>query len=1053
MRVISAGDSFDLGTTETTPTIGITDYSRRVTDDFGVTTVVERGFSRRMSVKMKLPEGEADAVQRRLADLRATSALWVADDEIAWLMVEGFYKDFEIDLNVPPISFCTLTLEGLAETETAPDLGGDPSPTGGPSTLQLLDPIAVDDAVLVDSSVAEDDAPAWDAGTGYAVGARVVRGHRVFESLAAVAAGVDPAASPASWLDTGPANRWAMFDQALGTVTEAAEQIVVTLAAGQYPALALLDVVGATVRAQAQRAEEPHYDQTVAVTGGAITFLDLPAVGGNVVVTIAGPGMVSVGTLLVGQLRGLGATEASPTAGITDFSRKVIDDFGEVTVVQRAWAKRMAARAVIRSDAVDMVANRIAAVRARPALWIGGAGLDSLTVYGFFKGFSIEVGPNVSKLSLSIEGLSKAAKVAPLGTGINWPEIADPDGTKPDDNATFGMTAEEAAEFLAAQNRIAAIASDAVLSAGSEKSQAILDWTANGDDFTALYARFEALGSPADIQPAAAQALSKVGALNAYLAGLDQGGLYPEWNDLAGNTPIVAATWRATWGEALGAVAVFRAAVTGRKGDPGIQGASAFTLLDIQYCSDPGPATVTKRGGGEAFNAKARTGEAGVAATVSGLLVPGGFIGLTTDPFANLSYETVDYAIHWSDDTGIFVWRNGVKGEGIGLRTAESAPVRATVRSDGKTVSYAVDGYAASPSHPINIDGEQVVGVFVLYHEGSAIEGITFSRDGVRGEDAPLLKTQWSIDGATNWHDHFFGADRYYRQSNDGGVTYGPAILGVGEEGAAGANGEFRNSVFRRSETVPEAPQNGTGTLPPGWSDGLPDGDGFGWQSVALFRAGVQLTNWSPPARITGEDGTAGETTVFIFTRSAEQPGTPASGLGRIPAGWGDSLWDAPSLGWQSSAIFRGDTQLTGWSTPIRFTGERGADGGVGNVSAGATTFDEGGGQPEITGIFLAGGATVLVRAYHGAAQFYHTSGVYPRSMNIDLFARKKGSGSWILFAQGSTELGYEDQDVNLFAEAYYFQGGEAGIYEFLATSELPTYNFITSDYFTVGIN
>ena len=56
MRVVlDTGSVIELGTTETAPTIGITDYSRRVTDDYGVTTVVERGFARRMSVRLGVP--------------------------------------------------------------------------------------------------------------------------------------------------------------------------------------------------------------------------------------------------------------------------------------------------------------------------------------------------------------------------------------------------------------------------------------------------------------------------------------------------------------------------------------------------------------------------------------------------------------------------------------------------------------------------------------------------------------------------------------------------------------------------------------------------------------------------------------------------------------------------------------------------------------------------------------------------------------------------------------------------------------------------------------
>ncbi|KQM56702.1 hypothetical protein ASE69_03555 [Sphingomonas sp. Leaf208] len=435
MRVVlDNGTLFDLGETEATPSIGITDFSRRVTDDFGVTTVVERGFSRRLSVKLALPFDGVSALQQRLADLRATSALWVASDRLDWLSVRGFYKDFDLDHAVPPVSYCTLTVEGLAETTTAPDDGSDPAPIGATSTLRLIQPVTIDGAALANSSVTEDDYPEWAASATYATGTRVVKAatHRVYESAANANVGNDPAGVSGKWLDVGPTNRWAMFDQALGSVTSAADTITVALDVTGADAVALLDVTGAAVRVQADG-----YDRTTDVAAGAITFLDLPLVTGRVTVTIAGTVQVSVGTLLIGRLRSLGITEASPTAGITDFSRKVVDDFGDVTVVQRAWSKRMAAKALIRTDAVDVVANRLAAVRARPSLWIGRAGLDSLTVYGFFKDFSIEVGVNVSKLSLTIEGLSKAAPVVPFSSGgsVAWPDVTDPTGTKPTDNA------------------------------------------------------------------------------------------------------------------------------------------------------------------------------------------------------------------------------------------------------------------------------------------------------------------------------------------------------------------------------------------------------------------------------------------------------------------------------------------------------------------------------------------------------------------------------------------------------------------------------------------
>ena len=518
MRVVTADGTIELGAVETAPTIGITDYSRRVTDDFGVTTVVPRAYARRMSVMIAVPFDQVDDVQRQLADLRATEATWIADDRFSSLSVRGFYKDFEVALD-SALSLIPLTIEGTVETGSFVDPGGDPA-VEGRSSLQLLDPVAVEGGVLVSSSVAETDAPAWAVAASYTQGARVVVAHRVYESLVAGNVGNDPAGPSGKWLDVGPTGRVAMFDQALGTSTIAAAPIELVLAPGAATsALAVLDTNAATVRVQA-----PGYDRTQSPNAaGKALFLDLAvAAGAQVTITItpagaaaprrwddgaawmdagvwrdslaAGDGTVTVGTLLIGQPKGLGVTEASPTAGITDYSRKVVDDFGEVTVVPRAWAKRMAAKALIRSDAVDLVAGRLAAVRARPCLWLGQEGVDSLTVYGFFKDFEITVGETVSKLSLSIEGLSQAGKVQPFAPGagsVAWPDITDPTGTKPTDNAdktsentskdTKAVGGTPAGEITGRLKTLVEVTIPAVEAAGAAAGQRITEAQAAAD--------------------------------------------------------------------------------------------------------------------------------------------------------------------------------------------------------------------------------------------------------------------------------------------------------------------------------------------------------------------------------------------------------------------------------------------------------------------------------------------------------------------------------------------------------------------------------------------
>lgn len=165
----------------------------------------------------------------------------------------------------------------------------------------------------------------------------------------------------------------------------------------------------------------------------------------------------------------------------------------------------------------------------------------------------------------------------------------------------------------------------------------------------------------------------------------------------------------------------------------GDRGGSAFTLQDLQYCYEPEPTAAIKRGGGSAWNAKAMIREGGQSVTVSGLLMPGTFIALTTDPSADASYESLDYAIHWSDDTGLFLFRNNAAVR-FANRALDAGPVRVTIQKKADTISYLVEGYGSPAAHPANAPGEIVYATFAIYRVGDAVRGITYSIDGDKGD-------------------------------------------------------------------------------------------------------------------------------------------------------------------------------------------------------------------------------------------------------------------------------------------------------------------------------
>lgn len=106
---------YDLGSTEYGATVGIIDYSRKNTDEFGTTTFIERAFSKRMTATFMLDNNQMNFVQRLLSSVRATQCVFIGseDADYAPLVVYGFYKDFTINIQYSTKSYCSLEIEGL----------------------------------------------------------------------------------------------------------------------------------------------------------------------------------------------------------------------------------------------------------------------------------------------------------------------------------------------------------------------------------------------------------------------------------------------------------------------------------------------------------------------------------------------------------------------------------------------------------------------------------------------------------------------------------------------------------------------------------------------------------------------------------------------------------------------------------------------------------------------------------------------------------------------------------------------------------------------------
>lgn len=310
--------------------------------------------------------------------------------------------------------------------------------------MKVISPLAVTDAILNASNIPEPDTAsgadpaAWAAATNYATGTLVSRTttHAVYRRLAP--GGVD-AATPESdatkWEYVRPTNRWAPFDDVIGTATTksgaGSQSITFELEPGQVvSSLAFFELNANEVRIVVEDggASPPVYDQTFNLdetelldwygyffepfsTRETLVVTDLPAYASAIItITITGETSVSVGNIVMGPDYDIGVTGyGSVSAGIRDYSRKVTnEDTGYVSIEQGRFKKTMRARFRLDEDAVNFVHRLLTSLRSTPAVWIGdnGAGIEPLIIYGFAKDFQLELEQRrISYYALEIEGM------------------------------------------------------------------------------------------------------------------------------------------------------------------------------------------------------------------------------------------------------------------------------------------------------------------------------------------------------------------------------------------------------------------------------------------------------------------------------------------------------------------------------------------------------------------------------------------------------------------------------------------------------------------------
>lgn len=110
------GTIYSLGLTQEGASAGIRDYSVKKVNDYGITTFVQRAFSKRMEATTYVNKCDVNFVQKMLTELRAVPIVWIGTQDDAYstpLILFGYYRDFTVEISYPTFSLCRLEVEGL----------------------------------------------------------------------------------------------------------------------------------------------------------------------------------------------------------------------------------------------------------------------------------------------------------------------------------------------------------------------------------------------------------------------------------------------------------------------------------------------------------------------------------------------------------------------------------------------------------------------------------------------------------------------------------------------------------------------------------------------------------------------------------------------------------------------------------------------------------------------------------------------------------------------------------------------------------------------------
>lgn len=275
---------------------------------------------------------------------------------------------------------------------------------------------------------AVDADPAWSGPTTYADQARATHQRRIWLSLQSGNTGHEPGqpGSEAWWSDAGPSNRWAMFDDEVGTVSTRAGSLSVTINGIGAPMVALLNVRGKTARCVSVHGAATVYDRTVQLWDtsviadwadyffaepefrGEALFEGLPGVPGqSVTVTVTAAGSsAQIGMCLPGRPFFAGDERFGVQRSGNDYSTVTFDPYGKATIRRRGYAREISTQTRLHNREFDRLARRLDQIASEPVLVLSGRPVAEATIVYGLVSYSLDLAtPRYSYASIDAKGL------------------------------------------------------------------------------------------------------------------------------------------------------------------------------------------------------------------------------------------------------------------------------------------------------------------------------------------------------------------------------------------------------------------------------------------------------------------------------------------------------------------------------------------------------------------------------------------------------------------------------------------------------------------------